>query len=141
MEFKFYKEPFDITKPPPAPPDKDVTIWPWTGAIETRDSKQRTEEYMLRLDEYMNAPAYTSVQFSEQPRVDLGKLSEVTAKLETEHKETILAELAKMRFEGIPVICSSTVKQLTILLPKKMYRELENGRYEFAPKVPVEKED
>ena len=54
MDFEFYTEPFDITKPPPAPPNRDFSWWPIFEWVETRKSKKRTREYTFRLDEYAN---------------------------------------------------------------------------------------
>ena len=51
--WSYYPEPFDITQPPPAPPNRDVIsffgLW-----IETKDSKRRSREWRDRLNEYGN---------------------------------------------------------------------------------------
>jgi len=39
---------FDITKPPPAPPNRDV----WDCFGETKESKQQTQKYLEDLKEY-----------------------------------------------------------------------------------------
>ncbi|HAL45487.1 MAG: hypothetical protein A2Y12_08755 [Planctomycetes bacterium GWF2_42_9] len=54
MGFKFYKEPFDISQPPPSPPNREFDVLPIVGRIYTKESKQRGNEYMARLEEYGN---------------------------------------------------------------------------------------
>jgi len=48
MIFEFYTEPFDTTKPPSPPPLR--TVGDYSG--ETKQSKKKTEEWSLRLEEY-----------------------------------------------------------------------------------------
>jgi hypothetical protein len=43
---------FDITKPPPAPPNRTIRRWPFIGWMETKESKQRTKQYGHDLEEY-----------------------------------------------------------------------------------------
>ncbi len=44
---------FDITKPPPAPPNRDIKQGFFGLCVgETKESKQRTAEYRQRLQEY-----------------------------------------------------------------------------------------
>ena len=50
--FEFYTEKFDVGKPPPAPPNRDMWCWPLIGWTERRKSRRRTMEYKIRLDEY-----------------------------------------------------------------------------------------
>ena len=52
MTLKFYPEPFDINKPPPAPPNREFTIWPFIGKVYTKKSNQREAEYIYRAAEY-----------------------------------------------------------------------------------------
>jgi hypothetical protein len=47
---KYYKEPFDIKKPPPSPPNRDCSNV--MGVGETQESKEKTAEYQFRLGEY-----------------------------------------------------------------------------------------
>jgi len=48
----YYPKPFDVTKPPPAPPLVEFTMWPFAGRVETKASKIKTAEYKYRLNEY-----------------------------------------------------------------------------------------
>lgn len=50
--FKHYPEPFDVYKPPPSPPNRDMNYWPFIGWTETKESKIRREEYLIRLNDY-----------------------------------------------------------------------------------------
>jgi len=50
--FEFYPQPFDKTKPPVAPPNRTMTLWPFAGMRETKKSKKQTQEWKIRLDEY-----------------------------------------------------------------------------------------
>ena len=52
MTFKFYPESFDINRPPPAPPNRDMNRWPFIGWCETKNSKRRSAEYLERLIEW-----------------------------------------------------------------------------------------
>ena len=45
-------EPFDNTKPPPAPPNKEGYICPFVGFVETKQSKKTAQEYKRRLAQY-----------------------------------------------------------------------------------------
>lgn len=54
MIFEFYTESFDINKPPPSPPNRDMTHWLLFGWIETKKSKKRGKEYLARLEEWEN---------------------------------------------------------------------------------------
>ena len=47
--YKFYTEPFDNTKPPPPPPNKEYDS---TRHKETKDSKRRMEEWIMRRAQY-----------------------------------------------------------------------------------------
>lgn len=47
---KYFKEPFDIKKPPPSPPNRDCSNV--MGVGETKESKERSAEYQFRLDQY-----------------------------------------------------------------------------------------
>ena len=52
VEFEFYPEPFDITKPPPVPPCREMTHWLVVGFVETKKSKRRGLEWDFRISEY-----------------------------------------------------------------------------------------
>jgi len=45
----------DTTRPPVAPPNREGTFWPFVGWVETKESKQRTQEYHSYLTAYGNA--------------------------------------------------------------------------------------
>lgn len=50
MGYEFYTEPFDVNKPPPAPPNRDMDYrWLFIpiGFTETKASKRRQAEYSM----------------------------------------------------------------------------------------------
>ena len=51
-KWEYYLEPFDVDSPPPSPPNRDMTRWPFIGMIETKSSTERTAEYHRRLNEF-----------------------------------------------------------------------------------------
>jgi hypothetical protein len=51
-DLQYYKEAFDEELPPPSPPNRDVTHFPFVGFVETKESKKRTSEYEMRLKNY-----------------------------------------------------------------------------------------
>lgn len=44
MKWKYYPEPFNRSKPPPAPPNRTVRMAGLFSGGETKESKQRTAE-------------------------------------------------------------------------------------------------
>jgi len=54
MAFKYYIQPFDITKFPPGPPLVTIREGGFFGGGETKESKRRAREWKLRMEEYRN---------------------------------------------------------------------------------------
>ena len=48
FSLEYYPEPWDINKPPPAPPNRSNNFW----GKESVESKQRRDEWIYRLEEY-----------------------------------------------------------------------------------------
>ena len=54
--FKYYREPFDTSEPPLAPPNRTgITGW-LSGWLETKESKRKTDEWRFRLNEWDYKP-------------------------------------------------------------------------------------
>lgn len=51
MNWEFYPEPFDVTKPPPGPPNRTMSENPFSKA-ETKESKKQMQEYEIRMGEW-----------------------------------------------------------------------------------------
>jgi hypothetical protein len=53
MKKNFYPEPFNVEEPPPAPPNREMSESVLgLVQIETKDSKERTQQWLKRMDEY-----------------------------------------------------------------------------------------